>query len=145
MINALIRDPGSLVEERTDIYLRDCYDHAVQALDVIETYRDISSSLVEIYFASLSRRMNEIMRVLTMIATIFIPLSFIASVYGMNFNTEVSPYNLPELHWYWGYPAALGLMAAVAFILLFFFWRRGWIGDSARRRAARRAAAAEEG
>jgi len=144
MINALIRDPGSLVEERTDIYLRDCYDHAVQALDVIETYRDISSSLVEIYFASLSRRMNEVMRVLTMIATIFIPLSFIASVYGMNFSTDVSPFNMPELHWYWGYPAALGLMASVAFILLYFFWRRGWIGDSARRRAVRRAAAVEE-
>jgi magnesium transporter len=85
---------------------------------------------VETYLSSLSNRMNEIMKVLTMMATVFIPLSFIAGLYGMNFDPRASPWNMPELGWRYGYPFALGLMVAVAGGLLWSFWRRGWIGGS---------------
>jgi magnesium transporter len=99
-------------------------------IDIIETYREICSGLVEIYLSSLSNRMNEIMKVLTIMATIFIPLSFIAGFYGMNFDPKASTWNMPELGWKFGYPYAIGLMVVVAAGLLFSFWRRGWIGTS---------------
>jgi magnesium transporter len=127
-INALIRDARQLVSDETRIYLRDCYDHTVQIIDMLEMYRETASSLVDFYLSSISNRMNEVMKVLTIIATIFIPLSFIAGLYGMNFSSDSSPWNMPELHWYWGYPFALGLMAAVAAGLLIFFRRKGWLG-----------------
>jgi magnesium transporter len=95
---------------------------------MIETYRDFATNLFELYLSTLSNRMNEVMKVLTIIATIFIPLSFIASLYGMNFNPQASPWNMPELNWAFGYPFALGLMAAVAIGMLVMFWRRKWIG-----------------
>jgi magnesium transporter len=95
-------------------------------MDMVETYRELTSGLMDIYLSSVGNRMNEIMKLLTVISSIFIPLTFIAGVYGMNFNTEKSPLNMPELNWYWGYPACLGLMAAIAIGLIFFFWRRGW-------------------
>lgn len=98
----------------------------MQVLDIIETYRDIVSSLMDMYLSSVSNRMNEVMKVLTVISTIFIPLTFIAGVYGMNFDTEKSPLNMPELKWYWGYPMAWVLMLAIAGGLIYFFWRRGW-------------------
>lgn len=129
MLNALMRQEGPLIQQRTKIYLRDCYDHTIQLIDIIETYREICSSLVEIYLSSLSNRMNEIMKVLTIMATIFIPLSFIAGLYGMNFDPKASPWNMPELGWRYGYPFALGLMVATAGGLLLSFWRRGWIGS----------------
>jgi magnesium transporter len=94
----------------------------------------VASGLVDVYLSSVSAHMNEIMKVLTIIATIFIPLSFVTGLYGMNFKTEVSPWNLPELSWYFGYPFALGVMAAIAAGLLYFFWRRGWIGGSRGRK-----------
>jgi magnesium transporter len=97
------------------------------AVDVVETLREMVSSLMDLYLSSISNRMNEIMKVLTIIATIFIPLSFVAGLYGMNFDPTVSPFNMPELGWYWGYPVALGVMALVAVGLLVFFRRRGWI------------------
>jgi len=128
MINGLMRDESDLIREKTRTYLRDCYDHTVQLIDMIETYREISSSLLEIHLSSLSNRMNEIMKVLTIMATIFIPLSFIASIYGMNFNPASSPWNMPELGWRYGYLLALGLMAAVAIGLLAMFHAHGWIG-----------------
>jgi len=131
-INALIRDVSPLVAEPTRIHLRDCYDHCVQLIDMVETYREIASGLVDIHLSSISAHMNEIMKVLTIIATIFIPLGFVASLYGMNFDPEASPWNMPELRWYWGYPAVLAIMAVVAVALLFYFQRKGWIG--ARRR-----------
>ena len=130
MLNALMRQEGDFIQDSTTIYLRDCYDHTIQLIDIIETYREICSGLVEIYLSSLSNRMNEIMKVLTIMATIFIPLSFIAGVYGMNFDPRSSPWNMPELGWRFGYPFAIGLMAAVAGGLLFSFWRRGWIGGT---------------
>jgi len=99
-------------------------------MDLLETYRELATGLMDVYLSSVSNRMNEVMKVLTIIATIFIPLSFIASLYGMNFNSDKSPWNMPELGWRYGYPFALGLMAAVALGLLVFFWRRGWIGPA---------------
>jgi magnesium transporter len=128
MINILLRQENGLISPATEIYLRDCHDHAIQVMDILETYREISSSMVDIYLSSLSNRMNEIMKVLTIIATIFIPLSFVASLYGMNFDTEISPWNMPELKWVFGYPAALAVMAVMAGGLLYYFRRKGWLG-----------------
>ena len=112
LFSVLIRDPMDLISDQTTVYLRDCYDHTVQLMDLTETHRETASGLLDTYHSSISTRMNEIMKVLTIIATIFIPLSFIAGVYGMNFDPEKSPWNLPELSRYYDYPYALGLMAA---------------------------------
>jgi len=125
-INTLIRDGSDLISPEVRVYLRDCYDHAVQVMDMVETYRELTSGLMDIYLSSVGNKMNEIMKLLTVISTIFIPLTFIAGVYGMNFNTEKSPLNMPELNWYWGYPLCLAVMLAIAIGLVFFFWRRGW-------------------
>jgi magnesium transporter len=125
-INTLIRDGSDLISPEVRVYLRDCYDHAVQVMDMVETYRELTSGLMDIYLSSVGNKMNEIMKLLTVISTIFIPLTFIAGVYGMNFNTEKSPLNMPELNWYWGYPVCLALMLAISIGLVFFFWRRGW-------------------
>ena len=132
LFNALIRDPTGLVTDKTRVYLRDCYDHTVQLMDLTETHRETASGLLDTYHSSIGTRMNEIMKMLTIIATIFIPLSFIAGVYGMNFNPDKSPWNMPELDWYFGYPFALGLMAAVAIGLVVYFVRKGWIGRRSR-------------
>lgn len=133
MINMLIRGDGAVISESTRVYLRDCHDHSIQLIDIVETYREIASSLLDVYLSSLSAHLNEVMKVLTIIATIFIPLSFIAGVYGMNFDTSHSPWNMPELGWAYGYPLVLALMAVVALILLGYFRRRGWIGRPRRR------------
>jgi magnesium transporter len=90
----------------------------------------LASSLTDVYLSAVSNKMNQIMKLLTVISTIFIPLTFIAGVYGMNFNTEKSPWNMPELNWYWGYPLCLGFMGAIALGLVYFFWRRGWFKDT---------------
>ncbi|WP_218080600.1 magnesium/cobalt transporter CorA [Anthocerotibacter panamensis] len=129
-LNALIRDANHLVSREVRVYLRDCYDHAVQVLDMVETYRELASSLMEVYLSSVSNRMNEVMKFLTVVSSIFIPLTFIAGVYGMNFNPDKSPWNMPELDWYWGYPLALLLMAVVAAGLTTYFWRKGWFEHS---------------
>lgn len=125
-INSLIRDDKELITDHVHIYLRDCYDHAVQVLDMVETYRELTSGLMDVYLSAVGNKMNEIMKLLTVISSIFIPLTFIAGVYGMNFNTEKSPLNMPELSWYWGYPLCLASMVAIAAGLVYFFWRRGW-------------------
>ena len=132
--NTLLRDKTPLLTDETRLHLRDCYDHTVQLIDLIETYRELGADLMDIYLSSVSNRTNETMRVLTVIATIFIPLTFIAGVYGMNFNAGTSPWNMPELGWYWGYPLVLGLMAMVAAGQLFFFWRKGWLALPLRRK-----------
>ena len=126
-INSLTRDPIPLIADETRLYLRDCYDHTVEIIDLVETLRELCSDLADLYVSSVSNRLNEIMKVLTIIATIFIPLSFVASLYGMNFRTDKSPLNMPELEWYWGYPFALSIMAAIAFVLMWYFWRKGWL------------------
>ncbi|HKJ93111.1 MAG TPA: magnesium/cobalt transporter CorA [Longimicrobiales bacterium] len=126
-IATLYREPIDRIAEDTRLYLRDAYDHTVQIIDLLENYRELTSALLDVYLSSLSNRMNEVMKVLTIIATIFIPLTFIAGVYGMNFSTEASPWNMPELHWYWGYPAALGVMLVVAIGLVFYFRHKHWL------------------
>jgi len=127
-VHALVRQEHAGLTPDTRLHLNDCYDHTVQVMDLLENYRDIASSLIEIYLSSISNRLNEVMKVLTIITTIFIPLSFIAGVYGMN-------YDMPELHSRFGYPLTLAAMALVALGLVFFFRRKGWIGPGARERA----------
>jgi magnesium transporter len=126
IVSSLEREETPLIQETTIIYLKDIYDHTIQVIDIIETYGDIISGMLDVYLSSISNRMNAVMKVLTIIATIFIPLTFIAGIYGMNFNTEKSPFNMPELNWYYGYPFVLGLMAAIGFIMLILFKRKKW-------------------
>jgi magnesium transporter len=129
VFNALYRDPVPLITADTRLYFRDCYDHTIQIIDLVETYREMASDLTDVYLSSVSQKMNEIMKVLTIIATIFIPLTFIVGIYGMNFNPDASPWNMPELNWRLGYPFALGLMAATVVVMLLFFRRKGWLGN----------------
>ena len=119
-IAALIRDDSGLTMPETRIFLRDAYDHAVQALELVESLRETGTSVMEVYLSAQNQRLNEIMKVLAVISTLFIPLTFIASIYGMNFEV------MPELKWRYGYAWALGLMAATAVGLIIFFRRRGW-------------------
>lgn len=127
-ISSLYRDATPYFDDEARIHLRDCYDHAVQIIDIVETYRELGSDLTDLYLSSLSARMNEVMKVLTVISTLFMPLAFITGLYGMNFNPGASGWNMPELNWRWGYPFALSLMAASTALMLFFFSRRGWLG-----------------
>lgn len=128
VVDSLRGEHSWLVSEETEIYLRDCRDHVAQIIETLEGCREACSDLRDYHATEISNRMNEIMKVLTIIATIFIPLSFIAGVYGMNFDPEVSSHNMPELKWQNGYPFALGLMGAVAAGQLFFFRWMGWLG-----------------
>lgn len=125
-INTAIRDESAFIDKGTKLYLRDVYDHMIQVIDNIENYRDMILGLHDMYMSHVSNRMNEVMKVLTIIATIFIPLTFIAGIYGMNFDPDASPYNMPELSWYWGYPAAMGVMGIIAVIMIMYFRRKGW-------------------
>ena len=125
--NTLIRDTSDLITPETRIYLRDCYDHAVGIIELIESYREVCSGLMDMYLSSVSNKMNEIMKVLTMIATIFIPITFFAGIYGMNFNTDKSPLNMPELNWYMGYPFFWAVTLAVSIFMLLFFRRKKWL------------------
>ena len=129
VINSLIRDGNGLIGDEVRVYLRDCYDHAIQVLDMVEMYREVASSLMDVYLSSVGNRMNEIMKFLTVMSSVFIPLTFIAGVYGMNFITEKSRWNMPELNWEWGYAVCIGMMAGIAVSLLVVFWRKGWFDD----------------
>ncbi|MFP3982889.1 MAG: magnesium/cobalt transporter CorA [Desulfurivibrionaceae bacterium] len=127
VINSLVRDEEiDLISDSIYFYLKDLYDHTIQVIDTIETFRDIISGMLDIYLSSMNNRMNEVMKVLTIFAAIFIPLTFIAGLYGMNFDPGKSPLNMPELSWYYGYPFALGLMLATALVLLIYFKRKKW-------------------
>ena len=110
-----------LIQESTKLYIHDVYDHTIQAIDTIESFRDIASGMLDIYQSNMTQRMNEIMKVLTVVSTLFVPLTFIASIYGMNFD------HMPELHWEYGYYEVLGLMAALTVFMLYFFKRKGWL------------------
>ena len=121
MLARLEREDTSIVRKDTVPFLRDVHDHTIQVIEILESFQEIVSSLLDIYMTSISNRMNAIMKVLTIIATIFIPLTFIAGVYGMNFRF------MPELEWRWGYPAVLGFMAAVFVGMLVFFRRKKWL------------------
>ena len=121
VVQTLQRDPHECMSETTRIYLRDLYDHVVQIIEIIETYREIASDLTETYMSSVSNRMNEIMKVLTLIGTIFIPLTFLAGVYGMNFRY------FPELNLLWAYPVFWLVCILLTASMLVFFRRRGWL------------------
>ncbi|WP_437974237.1 magnesium/cobalt transporter CorA [Sorangium sp. So ce295] len=127
LVNALLREDNPLIAKDTRLYLRDTYDHAVQLMDMVETYRELSSGLMDLHLSGMSNRMNEIMKVLTIISTIFLPVTAIAGIYGMNFHHESSPYNMPELDWYYGYPFVWCLMLASVVGLLMYYRRKGWI------------------
>ncbi len=126
-INSLVREELPMITPETRIFLRDCYDHCVQIIDLVESYRELGSGLMDVYLSNVSNRMNEVMKVLTIITTIFVPLTFVAGVYGMNFNPEKSPFNMPELNAYWGYPMAMAAMAVIALLELYYFWKKGWL------------------
>ena len=133
-VNVVGREESSLISAETRVYLRDCYDHTIQLIEILENFRDITSSLMDVYLSSVSNRMNEVMKVLAIFTAVFSPLTLIAGIYGMNFNPSSSPLNMPELNWYWGYVAALGSMAIVAVVLLAYFRRRGWLGSGPSQR-----------
>jgi magnesium transporter len=129
-IGRLVREEAEadFISDDLRPYLRDLQDHASQLRDGLDLCHSMTEGLMEAYRSAVNLRANEVMRVLTVIATFFLPLSFVAGLYGMNFNPHVSPLNMPELNWYVGYPFALALMAAIAGGLLLFFRRRGWLG-----------------
>jgi len=121
--NTLYRDPIPLIDEEERIYLRDCYDHMVQIIDLLENYRDVTSGLMEVYLSSISNRTNEIMKVLTIISAVLIPLTLVAGIYGMNFKI------MPLLESPWGFSFSLGLMLIIALGLLAYFRIKGWLGS----------------
>jgi len=121
VISNLERSESPLIQETTAIYLRDVYDHTIQVIDTIETFRDMLSGMLDMYLSSISNKMNEIMKVLTIIATIFIPLTFIAGIYGMNFRY------MPELEWRWGYPIIWLAIVAIMISMVVFFRRKQWL------------------
>jgi magnesium transporter len=121
VVGGFDRLESELVHDFTRPYLRDLYEHAVQVIDTVETFRDMVSGLLDVYLSSVSNRMNEVMKVLTIIATIFIPLTFIAGIYGMNFEF------MPELEWHWGYFAVLLIMTVIVIFMAFYFRRKKWL------------------
>jgi magnesium transporter len=121
VVSILERGESALIQESTAIYLRDVYDHTIQVIDTVETFRDIISGMLDIYLSSVSNRMNEVMKVLTIIATIFIPLTLIAGIYGMNFQY------MPELGWRWGYPMVWLVMLAIVALMAVYFRRKRWL------------------
>jgi magnesium transporter len=121
VMGLLMRGDSTRISAETRVYLRDVHDHVVQLLDLLENYRELGASLTELHLASASIRLNEVMKVLTLIATIFIPLTFVVGVYGMNFD------HMPELHWRYGYPAVLVGMSVIVVGMLAYFRRRGWL------------------
>jgi len=126
VINQILRNDDQQIQQGTLIYLRDCYDHTIQIMDLLETYREMSSSMLDIYMSSVSNRMNDVMRVLTVIATIFIPLTFIVGVYGMNFDRTTGPWSMPELGNPLGYIFVWIVMVVIAAGMVFFFRSRKW-------------------
>ena len=121
VISYLERGESNLIQDKTGIFLRDVYDHTIQVIDTIETFRDMVSGMLDVYLSSVSNRMNEVMKVLTIIATIFMPMTFIAGIYGMNFKF------MPELEWNWGYPLVLGMMLLLVVIMLLWFRRKRFL------------------
>jgi len=121
IVSRLERGESALILESTQLYLRDVYDHIIQVIDTVETLRDMLSGMLDIYLSSVSNRMNEVMKVLTMIATIFIPLTLIVGIYGMNFQ------HMPELQWRWGYPLVWLIMLAIGTSMLVYFRRKRWL------------------
>lgn len=121
VISSFNRLDSALVQDATKLYTQDIYDHTIQAIDTVESFREISSGMLDIYLSTINQRMNEIMKVLTVVATIFVPLTFVSSLYGMNFD------HIPELHWPWGYYMVIALMLSISAGMLYFFRRKQWI------------------
>jgi magnesium transporter len=121
VIGSLTRGESPLIQESTRVYLRDVYDHTIQVIDSIETFRDMVSGMLDIYLSSVSNRLNAVMKVLTIIATVFMPLTFLAGVYGMNFK------HMPELEWTWAYPALWLVMIAIGVVMLVYFRKKKWL------------------
>ena len=121
VLGGLVRAESALIRPSSIIYIRDVYDHAVEIIDIIENLRDMSAGMLDVYLSSVSNRLNQAMRVLTVIATIFIPLTFVVGIYGMNFDY------MPELRWHFGYYGVMGMMALIALLMLVGFRRKGWI------------------
>jgi magnesium transporter len=121
LISGMERSESPLIKETTDAYLRDLYDHTIQVIDTVESFRDMVSGMLDTYLSSISNRMNSVMKVLTIIATIFIPLTFVAGIYGMNFE------NMPELKWRLGYPAVWLIMIIIAGVMVIYFKRKKWL------------------
>lgn len=121
LISTLVREETKLIKDSTMPYLRDLYDHTIQVVDSVETFRDMVSGILDVYLSSVSNKMNEVMKVLTIIATIFIPLTFIAGIYGMNFEF------MPELRFHWGYPLIWGIMIIIFLTMIFYFKRKKWL------------------
>ncbi|NVL91856.1 MAG: magnesium/cobalt transporter CorA [Desulfobacterales bacterium] len=119
--SGLEREESPLIHKSTRVFLRDVYDHTIQVIDTIETFRDLVSGMLDVYLSSVSNKMNEVMKVLTIVATIFIPLTFVAGIYGMNFKY------MPELEWQWGYFGALIVMVVIVFLMVFYFKRKRWL------------------
>jgi magnesium transporter len=121
VVNVLEKSESELIRPATKIFLRDIYDHAIHIIDSIETYRDMLSGMLDIYLSSVSNRMNQVMKVLTIIATIFMPLTFLAGIYGMNFK------HMPEIGWSWSYPLLWLIMLGVAGVMIYFFKKKNWL------------------
>jgi len=126
VLSAIMRDDTGLVARETQVFLRDCYDHITQIIDIIESYRDLTAGLMDLYLSSVGARTNEIMRVLTVVSTIFIPLTFIAGVYGMNFDTD-SPFNMPELKFRYGYIGFWVVAICIVIGMYLMMRRRKWL------------------
>lgn len=126
LLGHLMAEKDELISGPVKVYLRDCYDHTIQIMDLIESYRDTAASLLDVYLSGVSNRLNETMRVLTVIATVFIPPTLVASIYGMNFDRSASPWSMPELGWEFGYPMAWGIMLSTVVAMIVYFKRRNW-------------------
>ena len=121
ILSTLMKEEAALIQETTQIFIRDLYDHTIQVMDTIESFRDVLSGLQDLYLSTVSNRMNEVMKVLTIMATIFIPLTFIAGIYGMNFEF------MPELKWPWAYPALWTLLITIFVFMIFWFKKKKWL------------------
>ena len=121
ILSTLMKEETSLIQEKPQIFIRDLYDHTIQVMDTIESFRDVLSGLQDLYLSTVSNRMNEVMKVLTIMATIFIPLTFIAGIYGMNFEF------MPELKWRWSYPVLWVLLVVIFLFLIFWFKKKKWL------------------
>lgn len=127
LVNGLSRSESALIKKNTIVFFRDVYDHTIQVIETMETFRDMVSGMQDLFLTTISNKMNEVMKVLTIIATIFIPLTFIAGIYGMNFNPEASPFNMPELNTRFGYIAAWAVMIVTATAMVLYFKRKKWL------------------
>ncbi len=127
ILSALQRDETGVVKNETRPFLRDCYDHSIQIMDIVENYRELTSSIMDIYLSAVSQRTNDVMRVLTVLSSVFMPLTFLAGIYGMNFDHEASSWNMPELHQKYGYPIFVGISLVIAITMVIIFKRKKWL------------------